>query len=207
VQVRTLLCEMPRFPNGAISHQRTGRPEYWSDSVAMAPPFLAAYGVTMGEETCLQEAVRQCRLYHGALVVDSSYGKGAWKHILSDPDGRSDSGCWSTGNAWAAWGMTRVLAGLRSWHRRLSISSGIESLVDENCWLHDATLDLEDWIQAILDMAQKATVRESLLVTGASTDPSDRSIHRTFSHRTTWTAICHRERALVRCFLRQLLFV
>ncbi|KAH6891845.1 hypothetical protein BKA70DRAFT_1536843 [Coprinopsis sp. MPI-PUGE-AT-0042] len=103
-----LLEDVPRFWNGAISH-RAALPVLWADFMYMAPPFLAYYAADTDDEALLMEVVRQCRLYRDVLQLDdgSSYGS-LWRHIIG-PEAE-DTGLWSTGNAWAAAGMARVLA-------------------------------------------------------------------------------------------------
>lgn len=70
----------------------------------MAPPFLAYYAVYKNDEALLRESIRQIQLYRNVLRKTN----GLWTHIKgpNSPDG----GSWSTGNAWAAAGITRVLA-------------------------------------------------------------------------------------------------
>ncbi|KAG6852986.1 hypothetical protein C0991_007702 [Blastosporella zonata] len=103
--------DAPRAWNGAISH-RTDYVELWADFVYMAPPFLAYYAVDTSNITLLQEAVFQCQAYRQILHYNTTsplgtFG-GLWEHILGPVN--NDPGLWSTGNAWAAAGMTRVLA-------------------------------------------------------------------------------------------------
>jgi rhamnogalacturonyl hydrolase YesR len=66
----------------------------------------------------VRESVRQCELYCEVLATEG----GCWRHIANLDDGeeegeeegrKKDDGLWSTGNAWAAAGMCRVLATLR----------------------------------------------------------------------------------------------
>ncbi|KAH9061334.1 Six-hairpin glycosidase-like protein [Lactarius vividus] len=100
----------PKTHDGAISHLAS-QVQLWSDSVYMVPPFLAYYGITTGNQSMLQEAYNQVKLYRGYLR-DNSAG-GLWQHIVLGTNG-TDSGHWSTGNAWAAAGMLRVLGTLKS---------------------------------------------------------------------------------------------
>lgn len=77
----------------------------------MVPPFLAYYAVFTSDLDLLRESVKQCALYGEVLVS----GNGTWKHIANqDYEGnvKSDGGAWCTGNAWAAAGMSRILATL-----------------------------------------------------------------------------------------------
>ncbi|KAH8990552.1 Six-hairpin glycosidase [Lactarius akahatsu] len=101
---------VPKTHDGAISHLAS-QVQLWSDSVYMVPPFLAYYGITTGNQSMLQEAYHQVKLYRSYLR-DNSAG-GLWQHIVIGTNG-TDSGHWSTGNAWAAAGMLRVLGTLKS---------------------------------------------------------------------------------------------
>lgn len=82
----------------------------------MVPPFFAYYGVYKDDERMVREAVQQCRLYREVLGTK----RGPWKHIVSTVDSATgerkgdDNGLWSTSNGWAAAGMARTLAALRS---------------------------------------------------------------------------------------------
>ena len=58
----------------------------------MVPPFLAYYGVLTQNQTLVQAAYDQCRLYREYLVDDDAGGM--WKHIAM---GRADNGHWTTG--------------------------------------------------------------------------------------------------------------
>jgi rhamnogalacturonyl hydrolase YesR len=101
-----LLKDVPRWPNGAISH-REAYPELWADFVYMVPPFLAYYGVATSSLSVLKEAAQQCKDYHDALVQPS----GPWLHIIGNHT--QDRALWSTGNGWAAAGMARVVATMK----------------------------------------------------------------------------------------------
>ncbi|KAI0776995.1 Six-hairpin glycosidase-like protein [Trametes elegans] len=103
-QLQFILETVPKTSDGAISH-RTEQVQLWSDFVYMVPPFLAYYGVLTKNETLIQEAYDQCRLYRQYLVDDDAGGM--WKHIVLGQN--TDDGHWSTGNGWAAAGMLRVL--------------------------------------------------------------------------------------------------
>ncbi|KAI0822092.1 Six-hairpin glycosidase-like protein [Trametes gibbosa] len=104
-QLEFLLEKVPKTDDGAISH-RMEQVQLWSDFVYMVPPFLAYYGVLTQNETLVQQAYDQCRLYRQYLVDDEAGGM--WKHIVLGSN--ADGGHWSTGNGWAAAGMLRVLA-------------------------------------------------------------------------------------------------
>lgn len=95
-QLNYLLNTAPRAPDGAISH-RTDSVQLWSDFIYMVPPFLAYYGAVSGNQSLLEEAYNQIKLYRGHLKDDS----GLWKHIATG-DGSSngaDPSHWSTGES------------------------------------------------------------------------------------------------------------
>lgn len=116
-QINHLLNSVPRWENGAISH-RESNVELWADFIYMVPPTLAYWAVQTNNSTLLDIAIQQCNLYHNVLSVPANEGgdynpwnaAGLWHHIIGPPDGNNDNGIWSTGNAWAAAGMSRVLA-------------------------------------------------------------------------------------------------
>jgi hypothetical protein len=88
---------------------------------------LAYYGVMKGDDASLLAACEllwyfqalthelilcfmyiddQIRLYRQYLTN----GTGLWRHIMLGTQIADDLGYWATGNAWAAWGSSRVLA-------------------------------------------------------------------------------------------------
>ncbi|KAI9439009.1 glycoside hydrolase family 105 protein [Lactarius indigo] len=125
---------VPKTEDGAISH-RVSEVQLWSDSVYMVPPFLAYYGITTGNQSMLQEAYNQVKLYRSYLG-DMSAG-GLWRHIVLGADG-TDPGHWSTGNAWAAAGMLRVLGTLKSSPFSQDFSGQIQELGDWVAEIHSA---------------------------------------------------------------------
>ncbi|KAF8996258.1 family 88 glycosyl hydrolase [Cyathus striatus] len=138
----------PRFWNGAISH-RASVAELWADFIYMAPPFLAYYAVDTKNLTLLDETVKQCSLYRQILRhnTKASY-KGVWEHIIGPQS--QDKGLWSTGNAWAAAGMTRVLATVMK--ANLNIS-----------WRNHAVDELTGYIKEIVDGVMHAPADGGLL--------------------------------------------
>ena len=58
----------------------------------MVPPFLAYYGVLAENQSLVQAAYDQCRLYRHYLVDDDAGGM--WRHIAGNS---SDNGHWTTG--------------------------------------------------------------------------------------------------------------
>lgn len=158
-QLDYVLNNVPRTSDGAISH-RDEQVQLWSDFVYMVPPFLAFYGVATGNESLLTEAVKQCRLYRQYLKDNGSDTDGLWRHILL---GRgTDTGFWSTGtlhlpytlpmthriplptgNAWAAAGMTRVLATIAASPYSSSFKSEQQDLVQ---WANEIQSAIVNWV-------------------------------------------------------------
>ena len=77
----------------------------------MVPPFLAYYGVLTANESLVKEAYNQIKLYRSYLRDGYNDPKNSalWRHIVMGSEIAPDPGHWSTGNAWAAAGMLRVL--------------------------------------------------------------------------------------------------
>lgn len=135
-----LLKDAKRYSNGAISH-RVEVAELWSDAISMFPPFLAFSAVAANDLEPMKEAVRQCGLYREILMVPSGPKKGLWKHIVG-PSDMADEGVWSTGAAWAAYGMVRVRATISGWR-------------SSNVTMSREVQDLDQWIGEIIDGAMR----------------------------------------------------
>jgi unsaturated rhamnogalacturonyl hydrolase len=89
----------PSTENGAICHITAGR-EIWSDSMFMAPPFLAAYGD-------FDEAIRQVDCYRGFLW---NKDKKLFSHIWDDKKKAfKRDAFWGGGNGWSAAGMAQII--------------------------------------------------------------------------------------------------
>lgn len=125
-----------RTSNGAIS-QRADSRQYWSDGVFMGPPFLAYYGALKKNQSLLQLAYDNCRLYREALLIDGPTGP-LWAHIYDD-DHKSwiDKGLWGTGQGWVSLGMIRVALTIQ----KSAFASEMTQQVD----------DLVSWTKQILD--------------------------------------------------------
>ncbi|KAF8623005.1 hypothetical protein AX15_006597 [Amanita polypyramis BW_CC] len=150
-QLNYVLYNAPKFWNGAISH-RVYDAELWADFIYMAPPFIAYYGAATNNLSILQQAVEQCQLYRQILQTNNTSLQGAWTHILGSDD--SDSGIWSTGNAWAAAGMARVLATVQK-----------APIAKQNPgWKGRAIGDLIQYIHEILDVAVNTPTQDNLLI-------------------------------------------
>ena len=127
---------------------------YRADFVYMAPPFLAYYAADANNYALLNNTVYQCYYYRQVLQAKISKDipyKGVWEHIIG-PQSR-DVGLWSTGNGWAAAGMTRVLATVQ----KAVLPSYLEG------WRHNAVGSLTLWIKEILDGAMGAPRAQQLL--------------------------------------------
>lgn len=145
-QLDYLLYTAPRTSTGAISHRADSK-QYWADGVFMGPPFIAYYGAVTSNQTLLQLAYDNCRLYRSALRVKGPYGY-AWGHIYDDDTKTwSDKGIWGTGNAWAALGMLRVALTIQ----KSSLASKMTTQSD----------NLIKWVKEILDGTLPAAVKAS----------------------------------------------
>lgn len=145
-QLHYLLHTAPRTSTGAISHRADSK-QYWADGVFMAPPFIAYYGAITSNETLLQLAYDNCRLYRNALRVKGPYGY-AWAHIYFDSTKSwVDKGIWGTGNAWAALGMLRVALTIQKSSHASKMTTQSKNLVS--------------WVKEILDSTLPAAVKSS----------------------------------------------
>lgn len=81
----------------------------------------------------------QCRLYRNYM----NNGTGLWQHIILGNPAAHDFGYWSTGNAWAAWGMLRVLVTMMHSEYRAEMEAQKQ--------------DLQNWIVEILQAAYPHT--------------------------------------------------
>lgn len=82
----------------------------------MTPPFLAYAAVATNNISLLKTTVSQITLQRQILQLNgTSPYKGLWQHIVG-PSSQT-LGLWSTGNAWAALGMARVLATIKNWSK------------------------------------------------------------------------------------------
>ncbi|KAI4957643.1 hypothetical protein J4E86_004782 [Alternaria arbusti] len=140
-QLHDLLSTTPRYSNGAISH-RDAYPSLWADFIYMVPPALAYHGVFTSDIGMLKESVRQCQLYCEVLGTS----KGYWQHI-ANAEGtdsvKSDDGAWCTSNAWAAAGMTRVLATLRRSQYESETADEQKTLLDMTKGILDGAIETD----------------------------------------------------------------
>lgn len=140
----------------------------------MAPPFLAYYGAATNNASVLRESVEQCRLYREVLLAKTTSGlyspplshpntaSGLWEHIIGPVNG--DSGIWSTGNAWAAAGMTRVLATVLKAPSQMYKAQPTSASDLAVSWKNQAVQDLTTFIRDILDAAMQMPMDKGLLL-------------------------------------------
>ncbi|KAH9209392.1 Six-hairpin glycosidase-like protein, partial [Leptodontidium sp. 2 PMI_412] len=141
-QADYILNQAPKWSNGAIS-QRPDVAEIWADNMAMSFPFLAYLAVQKGDTSLMDTTVTQCGLHRAVLKA----GDQNWRHIIGPQS--QDTGLWSTGNGWAAYGMVRVLHTLQKW-------SGSSSMTSQ-------ASQLKGWIKEILDGAMSSSSDGGLL--------------------------------------------
>jgi len=103
----------------------------------MVPPFLAYYAVATSDLDLLKESALQCQYYHDVLIQPSS----TWMHIIG-PEVQ-DYALWSTGNGWAAAGMSRVLATLKKSPLASKTKKEQSSLVSMIQQILDGTIALD----------------------------------------------------------------
>ena len=117
----------------------------------MAPPFIAYYGAAHNDFGLLVEAVNQVQRYWQVLHSNGT-NAGAWEHIVGPVS--PDPGIWSTGNAWAAAGMARVLATV--------VKAPVCN--QDRGWKKWAIGELSTLIQGILDAAMRSPTQNGLLI-------------------------------------------
>ncbi len=131
----------------------------------MTPPFLAFYGADTQNASLIYEGYNQCKLYREVLQPT---GTGAWSHIIGPQS--YDPGLWSTGNGWAATGMSRVLATIRA--------SGVATWEGQDAtWWASAETDLLTWITEILDAVVASELDNGLVRNYLDTDGSVAAEH------------------------------
>jgi hypothetical protein len=152
-QVDYLLHDAPRAADGTMSH-RAEQVQFWADFVYMTPPAVALWGLhrfatdaDAGREL-LAWSYRQCGLQRQVFLDPAT---GLWKHILGGTEGRTDPGCWSTSNAWAAAGMLRVLVTIR------------RSPFAEEPTMHQYVADLLAWVTEIMSAVAARTANSGMV--------------------------------------------
>lgn len=117
----------------------------------MVPPFLAYYAADKQDLDLLQTSIQQCQLYRQILQSNNSGAlNGVWTHVQGPQD--EDTGLWSTGNAWAAAGMTRVLATVTK-----------ATFISNLAWRQQAIDNLTQYIKEIVDGVMQAPLDDGLL--------------------------------------------
>lgn len=161
-QLRSIV-NSPRW-GGAISHRKDSL-TLWADAVAMVPPFIAFFSAAVDDDSILDDAIYQIRAYHARLLIKHDEHSaeencedvdGSWRHIVSEPPRPSDDlKPWSTSNAWALWGITRVLATV--------INANGAQGVDQGRFKTRAT-ELLSYAKEIIDAAIRTDDHESGLL-------------------------------------------
>ncbi|SPO27002.1 uncharacterized protein UTRI_10465_B [Ustilago trichophora] len=157
----TLNMVMRRTPKsraGAISHRYT-YVALWSDAIYMMPPFLSFYGMITRNNTLLQAAYDQIRLYRDGMRLTTGATTNLWGHIVL-PDNRTwtDGGAWATGNGWVLAGMARTLATIEQSH------ASLEMMQQKN--------DIVNWMSEILDASWPLLDQRALLFHNYMNDTS-----------------------------------
>lgn len=104
---------------------------------------MAYQAVAKNDRGLMSETVRQIGLYRDVLKKEFLN----WRHIIGPQS--QDTGLWSTGNGWGAYGMVRVLHTLQKW-------SGSSDMTAE-------AGKLKSWIKEILDGAMLSGFDNGLL--------------------------------------------
>lgn len=153
-----VLRRAPRSRAGAISH-RLQYVALWSDAMYMMPPYLAFYGLVTRNNTLLQLAYDQIRLYRDGMRLTQGAATNLWGHIYL-PDNRTwtDGGAWATGNGWVLAGMARTLATIEQ-------SQASQAMVAQKN-------DLVAWMNEILDAAYPLLDERALLFHNYMSDRS-----------------------------------
>ena len=105
---------------------------------------MAYQAVQENNASLMAETVNQCGLYRDVLKTSANLN---WMHIIGPQS--QDTGLWSTGNGWAAYGMVRVLHTLQKWPGSSSMTSQAGQL--------------KSWIKEILDGAMASGLSDGLL--------------------------------------------
>jgi rhamnogalacturonyl hydrolase YesR len=100
----------------------------------MVPPFFAYYGATTHNQTMVREAYNQIKLYRDVLRDPSA--NNLWKHIVLGTT-HADPGHWSTGNAWVAAGILRVVGTIQNGPFANELGSEKDDLLNWVREIHD----------------------------------------------------------------------
>jgi unsaturated rhamnogalacturonyl hydrolase len=101
---------------GGSSHL-ANKAELWIDHLYMVIPFWAQMGVTLGNDTYIDEAVNQIQVHlkHLQEPVTKLVG-----HIWSETEGYLDSNLWGRGVGWATASIARILGIIPNTHSNYS---------------------------------------------------------------------------------------
>ena len=148
----------PKARSGAISH-RMSTVALWSDAMYMMPPFVSFFGLITRNDSLLQTAYDQIRLYRDGMRLTTGKSSNLWGHILlPDNSTWTDGGAWATGNGWVLAGMARTLATIEQ-------SQASSQMTRQKT-------DLVHWMQEILDAAWPLLDERALLFHNYMNDTS-----------------------------------
>lgn len=112
--LRAQLAGHPRTSEGAFWHKQIYPWQLWLDGVYMGMPFLAKYGVQLGDEQALEEAVAEALLTHRRLRdPDTGLYYHAWdekaEQVWAEPETGLSQYFWSRGMGWYAMALVDLL--------------------------------------------------------------------------------------------------
>lgn len=123
-----------------------------ADWMYMVPPAFAYYAIDSNQPQVMVETLKQCEQYREVLQANiTDPWKGVWHHIVGPQS--PELGLWSTGNAWAVGGMSRVLA---------TIHKAPKGIL-EPAFVDEASGKLVQFIKEILDGALASPRDDNLL--------------------------------------------
>jgi rhamnogalacturonyl hydrolase YesR len=152
-KVRAKFNDYPRNSDGAFWHGRSLPHELWIDGVFMGGMFLLRYGVAVGDQASLDEAVRQillaadnCRKGDTGLFLHA-YDE-AKKVVWADPQTGLSPEVWSEGQGWVALILIEALERLPATQRdRAQVMTIFQDLCEGLRQTQDPTTGL--WYQVV----------------------------------------------------------
>ena len=100
-----------RLPDGIFARQRPHKNTVWLDDMYMGVPCMAWYGVTMGDDTAVNEAVEQVKLFRNHMWVPE---KKLFRHGWVESMTPHPAYHWGRANGWALLTMCEVLDALET---------------------------------------------------------------------------------------------
>ncbi|TFY50545.1 hypothetical protein EVJ58_g11004 [Rhodofomes roseus] len=154
----------------------------------MVPPFLAYYGVLSSNQSLVQEAYNQVKLYRSYLYNSS---ESLWQHILLGT-GAYDPGYWSTGNGWAAAGMVRVLATIQ--HSQFA-DTMVSEMKDLSTWIVEIHTGMYSRQDASTSLFHNYANNATWFLDSSSTALLASTVYRLAALQGVYTHIPHAEAA------------